>query len=354
MDAFFASVEERDHPEFSGMPIVIGADPHEGRGRGVVSTASYAAREYGIGSAMPISRAWHLCQEGERKGGMACIFFGGVFGKYGKESLRVMAIVKRYSERFEQVGIDEAYFEADVATYAEAHALAQEVKNEIRNQTGLTASVGIGPNKLIAKIASDMDKPDGLTVVTADAVETFLAPLPIRRIPGIGPKAATLLRARGIETIGDAQRLSESELTQWFGKWGASMYQRVRGRDQRQLEGPQKRKSLGHEMTFMEDEADPNVLVETLRLLSEQVGEEVLESGLLARRVTLRVRFDDFSTVTRQTTLDVPTNEGKIIEKEMLKLLLPFLDARENPQHRRFRLLGVRVGKLTAEQSLGI
>lgn len=354
MDAFFAAVEERDHPEFAGMPIVVGADPHEGTGRGVVSTASYAAREYGVGSAMPISKAWHLCQEGERLGGERCIFFGGVFGKYGEESLRVMDVVRAQVQEMEQVGLDETYFISNVDTYPEAIDLAKSIKRSIHKQTGLTASIGIGPNKLIAKIASDMEKPDGLTAIEPDRVESFLAPLSVRRIPGIGPKAATLLSERGVTTIADGRRISERELTQWFGKWGGSMYRRFLGEDERIVAPSGERKSLGHERTFMDDVTDPGVLIETTRLLAEQVGEEVRERGVLARRITLRVRFGDFETLTRQVTLSRPSDEPGVIERESLKLLMPFLDKRENPYGKSIRLLGVRAGQLTVEQPLQI
>ena len=285
MDAFFASVEERDHPEFRGMPVVVGADPKEGKGRGVVATANYEARKYGIGSAMPISRAWELCLEGERKGGKRCVWFGGGHGKYGSESRRVMQAILPHVAQLEQVGLDEAYFTTEDTTFSDAAKTAKKIKQAIKKETGLTASVGIGPNKLVAKIASDMDKPDGLSVVMPDAVQDVLDPLPLRRIPGIGPKAATLLAAKGARTVQDARRFTEHELLRWFGKWGRGMHQRVRGVDERPLEESRERKSLGHETTFMEDEDDPKVLVETVKLLAEQVGEEVLERGVLARRV---------------------------------------------------------------------
>lgn len=360
MDAFFASVEERDHPEFRGMPVIVGADPKAGKGRGVVATANYEARKYGVGSAMPISRAWELCQEGERKGGKRCVWFGGGHGKYTHESRRVMRAMLPHVSQLEQVGLDEAYFEIRQEAggrrqqWAQAEAAGRRIKDAIRKETGLTASIGIGPNKLVAKIASDMDKPDGLTVVTPEAVQDVLDPLPLRRIPGIGPKAATLLASRGAKTVKDARRFTEHELLRWFGKWGSGMHQRVRGIDERPLEVIRERKSLGHETTFMEDEDDPKVLVETVKLLAEQVAWEVGERGVLARRITLRIRFSDFKTLTRQVTLDQPSDDARVFEREALKLLMPFLDKRENPLSKSFRLLGVRAGRLTVEQGLGL
>lgn len=354
MDAFFAAVEERDHPEFRGMPVVVGADPKEGRGRGVVSTANYEARKYGIGSAMPISRAWSLCQEGERNGGKACVFFGGVFGKYGAESRRVMAVIEPFTKDIEQAGLDEAYFTTNDSSFFAAGKTAKRIKTAIKRETKLTASIGIGPNKLIAKIASDVQKPDGLTVVLPDDVKSFLDPLPLSRIPGIGPKAVSVLAFRGAKTVQEARRFGEEELTRWFGKWGSGMHRRLRGTDDHPLEIARERKSLGHETTFMEDARDPMVLMTTLKSLAKRVGNEVHESGLLARRITLRIRFDDFTTLTRQTTLERATDAAETFEKEAMKLFLPFLDARENPNGRAFRLLGVRAGELTAEQPLGI
>jgi len=378
MDAFFAAVEERDHPEFRGMPVVVGADPKEGRGRGVVSTANYEARKYGVGSAMPISKAWHLCKEGERQGGKACIFFGGGFGKYGVESEKIMEIVAKHASAIEQVSVDEAFFEvkdlkegtvgrsakssgktlqrygvtALQPKWQTAAETAARIKAEIKAKTRLTGSIGIGPNKLVAKIASDLEKPDGLTVVPPERVQDVFDPLPLRKIPGIGPKAATLLAARGAVTVADAARFTQEELNAWFGKWGSGIYESIRGEDDRPLETEWERKSLGHETTFMEDERNPTVLMETIRVLAEQVAEEVKESGLLARRITLRIRFGDFTTLTRQMTLEKATDDAKTIEKEALKLFMSFLDARENPDKKAFRLLGVRAGELTAAQQL--
>jgi nucleotidyltransferase/DNA polymerase involved in DNA repair len=305
---------------------------------------------------MPISKAWNLCKEGERRGGKPCIFFGGGYGKYAAESEKVMNIVAQHAETIEQVSVDECFFEAgdkgyDIG-YREAERVAKGIKAEIKKRTKLTASIGIGPNKLVAKIASDLHKPDGLTVVPPERVEEVFAPLPLRKIPGIGPKAATVLAARGAHTVADARRFTIQELIAWFGKWGSGIYASIRGQDDRPLETEWERKSLGHETTFMEDERDPTVLVETVRSLAEQVAGEVQESGLLARRITLRIRFGDFTTLTRQTTLERATDTEAVFEKEALKLFMPFLDARENPERKAFRLLGIRAGELTAAQQL--
>lgn len=197
MDAFFAAVEEGGHPEFKGMPIIVGADPKEGRGRGVVSSASYEARKFGVKSGMPISRAWKLCPE--------AVYLPVNYGLYAKVSSEIMGILRKYAGKFERWGIDEAFLDvtSKVRDYEEAEALARKIKNEIFEKEGLTCSIGIGPNKLVAKMASDFQKPDGSTVVKEEAVEKFLAPLPVRKLLWVGRKTEQKLKKIGIKTIGD-------------------------------------------------------------------------------------------------------------------------------------------------------
>src|SRR5262245_1815190 len=199
MDAFYAAVEERRNPDLRGRPIVVGADPKAGAGRGVVTTASYAARKYGIRSAMPISRAWRLAEAARRRGEPEAVFLRGDHAAYREVSGRIMAIAADGSDAFEEASIDEAYLDvSSLADFARAEAHARALKADIAAREGLTASVGIGPNKLVAKIASDFRKPDGLTIVEPAGVQGFLDPLPVRRLPGIGPKSEAILRARGI------------------------------------------------------------------------------------------------------------------------------------------------------------
>ena len=209
MDAFFAAVEERYNPQFRGKPLVVGADPDGGKGRGVVSTSNYAARRYGIRSAMPITEAWRRAEEARRKGEPMVIFLTGNFELYTAVSERIMELLARHADTFEQASVDEAYLEWIVtndsmtndqnALWHEAEGRARMLKRDILDAEGLTCSAGVGPNKLIAKMASEFRKPDGLTVVPPEEVQTFLAPLPIRALPGIGPKAETILHARGYE-----------------------------------------------------------------------------------------------------------------------------------------------------------
>src|SRR5215467_10493907 len=229
MDAFYAAVEERCHPELRGRPVVVGADPKGGRGRGVVTAANYAARKYGIRSALPISRAWRLAKLARRKGEPEAVFVRGDRSLYREVSGRIMAIIARGADAFEEASIDEAYVDlSSLGGMREAEAHARRLKGEILAQEGLTCSIGIGPNKLVAKIASDFQKPDGLTVVTADEVQIFLDALPIRVIPGIGPKTEALLQQAGIRTVAELRGLELATLRERFGKWGHDLYDRAR------------------------------------------------------------------------------------------------------------------------------
>src|SRR5262245_21598690 len=230
MDAFYAAVEAERDPSLRGRPLVIGADPKGGQGRGVVMTASYAARKYGLRSAMPISRAWRLAEAARRRGEPETIFLRGDHALYREVSARIMALARDGADAIEEASIDEAYL--DVSSQgdfdrARDHALV--LKSRIREREGLTASVGIAPNELVAKIASDMQKPDGLTVVPPDAVLDFLAPLSIRVIPGIGPKTQAFLGSHDIKTIADLRAVDPARLVEWLGKWGTDLHERSLG-----------------------------------------------------------------------------------------------------------------------------
>lgn len=355
MDAFFAAIEEREHPRLAGRPIVVGADPEEGEGRGVVATANYAARVYGIHSAMPISTAWRLAEEGRRKGGAAVVFMEGDFSKYTEASRRIMSLIRQFSPRIEEASIDEAYFDLSPAgTFRKARGLAGEIKNKIRRSERLTASIGIGPNKMIAKIASDMEKPDGLTVIGDDdegtssaIIRERLAPLPVRKIPGIGPKTEKELARLSIRTIGDLQRADVARLEEYFGEWGNEMRKKASGAGSTELIEEWEAKSVGEQETFMKDTLDMNILSAALRALAEDVGRRLKQDNFKTfRAIVLTVRFGDFSTKTRSRTLASPVSDPKIIEFEGFRLLMPFLDGRENPERKLIRLLGLRVEKL--------
>jgi DNA polymerase IV (DinB-like DNA polymerase) len=353
MDAFFAAVEERERPELKGLPIVVGADPLEGRGRGVVSTANYAARVYGIHSAMPITQAWRRSEWARRQGQPEVVFLRPNFARYRETSARIRGIVERHAHTIEQSGIDEMYIDLSASgSYTRAREIASAIKRDIAAQEHLTASIGLGPNKLIAKTASDAQKPDGLTVVEEQQAEAFLAPLSVRKIPGIGPKTEAALRAQGITVVRDLKRFSEAELVERFGKWGHALYDRVRGRDEDPVQESDEVKSIGEQETFLRDTLDSQTLMEHLKAMARDVLARLSEAGYSSfRTVVVTVRFSDFETKSRSHTISKPTGSSKDLEVEAMKLFLPFLDARENPRRKLIRLIGVRVERLGREDS---
>jgi DNA polymerase IV (DinB-like DNA polymerase) len=345
MDAFFAAVEEHDSPQFRGMPLVIGADPKNGKGRGVVSTANYKAREFGIHSALPISKAWELAQAAIKRGEQATVFLPGNFRRYGEISDKIMSVIGDYAKEVEQVSVDEAYFDLSFAgSFEKAELICREIKKEVKNKTGLTASVGLAPNKLIAKIASDAQKPDGMTVVTEAEAEKFLEPLAIRKIPGIGPKTEMLLVRKAVMTVKDLKKLSEATLYDMLGEWGLELYEKVRGHDDAPIVEEYEAKSIGEQKTFEEDTDDPRIVVADLSDMAENIIKSFGDSGFKTfKRIVLTVRFSDFKTCTRSHTLPEPESGVKIFKKEILKLILPFFDSRENPNHKLIRLVGTRI-----------
>jgi nucleotidyltransferase/DNA polymerase involved in DNA repair len=343
MDAFFAAIEERDHPELKGRPVVVGADPAGGQ-----STANYPARVYGIHSAMPISRAWQLAEAARRRGRPGTAFVQGNYRRYAEVSQGIMALLRRHAPVVEPAGIDEAYFDLSfTGAYDQAAALARQIKAEILGQERLTASIGIGPNKMVAKIASDFHKPDGLTLVTQAEAEDFLAPLAVRKIPGIGPKTEQTLARLGITTVQDLKRFTPEELYEKFGKWGPELYERIRGRHDSPLVTEWERKSVGEQETFAQDTRDLEFIFQRLWALGREVHRRLLAEGFQTfRTVVVTVRFADFDTYSRSHTLGEPAASLRLLTFEAMKLLMPFLDRRENPRGKLIRLIGVRVEKL--------
>lgn len=348
MDAFFAAVEERDHEWLRGLPVVVGADPQNGRGRGVVSTANYKAREYGIRSALPISQAWQFSEQAKKRGAPVAVFLGPNFERYEEVSASIMEIIRACSSLVEEASVDEAYFDlSPTGSYGKAKEAAQALKKEIMLREFLTASIGIGPNKLIAKIASDMQKPDGLTVVEEKNAEAFLEPLPIRKIPGIGPKTETLFNQKGIRLVKDLKKFSREDLGNMLGKWGLELYAKVRGHDDSPLTEEYEVKSVGEQETFPDDTLDSNFIFPRLSALCEGVMARFREGGFTSfKTIVLTARFADFDTKTRSHTLVDPANSLATLRFEAMKLFMPFLDNRENPRRKRIRLIGVRVEKL--------
>ena len=342
MDYFFAQIEEQENPQFKGKPIVVGADPKEGKGRGVVSTASYSARKYGIHSALPISKAYQLCPQ--------AIFLPVNMELYQKVSEKIMRIVERYSPLFEQVSLDEAYLDLSYIFHGrrkctteelwkEAEKVARNLKNEILEKEKLTATVGIGPNKLIAKMASEKGKPDGLLVIRPNQVRKFLEPLDIEDLPGIGPKTAEKLRTLGINKIKDIKRLSKTKLKEMFGVVGETFYEKIRGIDEELVSNEEIIKSIGKQHTFERDTRDSEIIFKTFNKIIKDVYQELIENNFSFKTITVICRFHGFETHTKSKTLKEPTKNFKILKKEATKLLLKFLLENKKP----IRLIGLRL-----------
>lgn len=354
MDAFYAAVEERYNPALRGLPVAVGADPKEGRGRGVITTANYLARKYGIHSALPIARAWRLAEMARRRGEPATIFIRPNFPLYREVSARIMEIFERSADAFEEASIDEAYLDvSSLGNFAAAVEHMTRLKDEIREKEGLGCSVGIGPNKLIAKIASGHQKPDGLTVVTPEMVQQFLDPLPIRVIPGIGPKGEAFLHRQSIRTIKELREIPAATLTDWFGKWGQRLFEKARGIDDSPVSNEWIRKSQGEQETFEQDTRNSALVTERLYGMAERIIGELAEKGFSGfRTITITVRFSDFETCNRSHSFKngIPIKDIEealtLLKQHALSLLQPFFDARENPRGKAIRLIGLRLEKL--------
>ncbi len=332
MDHFYTAVETREKPSLASKPVIVGADPKGGQGRGVVATSNYEARKGGVRSGMPISRAWKLCPNG--------IYLPPNFPLYIRVSNEIMTIAKGYADKFEQWGIDEAFLDVsnDAKNYAEAEALARRLKGEIFDKTGLTASIGIGPNKLVAKIASDFHKPGGLTVIKEEDVETFLSPLPVRKLLWVGKKTEERLKALAVNTIGDLAKFDPSALTEIFGVAGTQMFLMAHGIDRSEVQERTQVKSISHESTFEEDTEDTSGILQMLDAMAEQVANEAQERQLFFKTVTIKVRYDNFETHTRAKTLSFMTNRSQDLKKAARDLLILYLKP-----GRAIRLIGVRV-----------
>ncbi len=311
MDAFFASVEQRDHEAYRGKPVIVGGQS----ARGVVATASYEARRYGVHSAMPMAMARKRCPQG--------IFVSGRHAHYEAVSAQIFAIFDRYSPRVEPLSIDEAFLDITGMEQlaASPRDYAVRLKREIYVETGLVASVGIAPNKFLAKLASDLQKPDGLVLIEADRIQELLWPLPVDRLWGAGKKTAGRLRQMGYATIGDVARASSQEFIKIFGpKLAWQLIQLANGRDERRVEPVREAKSIGKEVTFEEDIRSTAEIGRELLRLAEKVGWRLRRAELRARTIQLKVRLGDFTTYTRSRTLMEATNYDEAIYHTAVKL----------------------------------
>ncbi len=333
LDAFFVSVEQVDKPELRGKPVVVGGRPDR---RGVVAAASYEARVFGLYSGMPLKTASRLCPQ--------AIFIEGSFTKYRKASRKFMAILADFSPFIEPMGIDEAYL--DVTGFESLHGsikqMAEKIKQRVKAELGICASVGIASSKVVAKIASELSKPDGLIEVASGEEASFLAPLPIGKLPGIGKKTEPILRSLGIDTIGKLSLTPLASLKSHFGVSGRYLHRLPRGIDDREVEPPREAKSISRETTFAQDTRSQAFLEATLRYLGERVGSELRQQNKQARCLTLKLRYADFVTITRSQTLRQATDADQTIFATGQKLLGKAL-AKEK---RAVRLIGIGASNL--------
>ena len=335
MDAFYASIEQLDDPSLKGRPVIVGADPKEGHGRGVVAACSYEARKFGVRSALPIGRAWKLCPQGA--------FVRPRMQRYVEVSHEVMEVLRRFTNLVEPLSIDEAFLDitGSTALFGAPVQIARAVKKQIREATGLTASAGVAPNKFLAKIASDLKKPDGLVVVEPGEIESFLGDLPIARLWGVGLKTEERLHEMGLHTIGAIRARKQEELSRALGSsHGTHLYELALGHDDRPVVPNWEPKSVSNETTFDEDTRDRELLVTTIRKLAENVGRRLRRENYRARKVTLKLRYEPFETHTRQVSVKRPIDGDEEITRLALSLFSQF------PLDRRVRLIGVGTGEI--------
>jgi DNA polymerase IV (DinB-like DNA polymerase) len=335
LDAFYASVEQRENPSLRGVPLIIGADPKAGKGRGVVVACSYEARKFGLHSGQPISRAYRLCPQG--------VYVPTNLALYGQVSADVMERIKKYADRFEQVSIDEAYLDVTEGSkrYGSPIELAKLIKTELKHDEGLTCSIGIAPNKSTAKIASDFKKPDGLTYVEPAHVKEFLAPLPVSNISGVGKKTELRLNQLGINTIGDLAKYPPKNLLKEFGKSAVWLWAIANGEEQVEVQENYVMKSIGAEHTFDIDTDDWAAIDRQLLDLIDLVYKRLTDESMSFRTVTLKIRFVGFETYTRAKTLRFTTaNKDAIVES------IRFLTEEFKKHPKKVRLLGVRLSGL--------
>lgn len=335
MDAFYASVEQLDHPPYRGKPVVVGADPRGGQGRGVVAACSYEARPFGVRSAMPISRAYRLCPK--------AIYLRPRMSRYAEMSDRIFAILRDYTDLVEPLSIDEAFLDvtASERLFGPAEAIGRTLKVRIRSELGLVASIGLAPNKFLAKVASDLGKPDGFVVVAPGKEREFLAPLPISRLWGVGPKTEARLQRLGLQTIGRIAGMPVETLEAMLGSAGRELWELANGLDDREVVPEQEAKSVGAETTFDQDTEDREEIRRTVLELADRVGRRLRREGYLAGGVTLKFRDHLFRTVTRAAILEHPTDVGDDLFREAWTLL-----HRVNWTGKRVRLLGVTATRL--------
>ncbi len=332
MDAFFAAIEQRDNLKLKDKPVIVGADPKKGKGRGVVSTCSYEARKFGVHSALPIAIAYRKCPQG--------IFLPVDMPKYARVSQEIYAIFQQFTPKVEPVSIDEAFLDISGSfhLFGSPKKTAQAIKARIKAKTGLTSSVGCASTKMAAKIASDLYKPDALVEIKPDGLLDFLWPLDIGKIWGLGPKTKTALNDQGIKTIGQLAQTDLRVIKAIFGKNGEYFWELAQGRDEREVEVEEEAKSISHEVTFEQDTGDKEEIESALLALSEKVSRRLRREDLKGKTIMLKIRLEGFSTYTRAKTLPAATNFVDVIYKTASTLFNQF-----NRRGKKVRLVGVKV-----------
>lgn len=336
MDAFFASIEQKDNPRYRGEPVIVGADPKAGKGRGVVSTCSYEARRFGIHSAMPISIAYRKCP--------SAIFLPVDMEKYSRVSEQIFNILKEFSPLVEEASIDEAFLDISETykLFGIPYDTCVAIKERIKKVTGLTASIGLAPTKMAAKIASGLNKPDGLVEVKKEKLLEFLRPLDVDKIWGVGKKTKAVLNEMGIRRIGDLAKRSKKELLSAFGKSGEWFWEMAQGIDEGEVETSREVKSVSNEITFEKDTWDKNLIRSEFAWLSEEVSGRLREANLKCQTVTLKIRLQGFKTYTRSITIAEPTNFSEVLISKIRQLYEGF-----EIKEQKVRLIGVRASKLS-------
>lgn len=344
MDAFFASVEQRDFPDYKGRPLVVGGRP-EGRG-GVVAAASYEARAFGIHSAMPSKKASQLCPH--------VLFIAPRFDAYKKVSQQIRDIFSRYTDIIEPLSLDEAYLDVthDKQNIGSAIEIAQEIRKAINEELHLTASAGISINKFVAKVASDMDKPDGLTFIGPSRIEAFMESLPVEKFYGVGRVTALKMKSMCIYTGADLKKLSERELIRHFGKQGLFFYKIVRGIDDRPVQTHRESKSVGAEDTFANDLTNLEEMEYALALLSKKLSNRVQKNDLKGRTLTLKIRYHDFSIITRSRSFSKGIDSDEAILTTAVDLLQKEISSGINTERKKVRLLGITLSNFRESHPL--
>lgn len=336
MDAFYAACEMRENPQLKGIPVIIGGDPL--KGRGVVTTCSYEAREYGIHSAMPIVQAYERCPHG--------IYLRPHFSLYSAISNNIMEILKEFSDVFQRASIDEAYLDASrkVFHYENAHVFGKTIRDTIFEREGISCSVGIAPNKSVAKIASDLEKPGGITVVSEEDLFSFLRPLPVEKISGVGKKTREILNQNAITTIQDLEMAEVRTLTQLLGKSGKWLWLVAHGKDDRPVGYRGIIKSMGKEHTFSKDTKNIQDIHATLAWISDRLMDRLEKRNTAFKTVTLKVRLKGFETYTKSRTLPFHTHSGEILSSLACEMFEQF-------RGRYVRLIGIRLTNLKREKT---